>query len=461
MITEIVPSTNLLAQCASQDRKVDILVQNVRRNRRNSPLLRLPEETLLLLMRNMDIDTVLRLRHVSRTFMRLFHIEESFEGYYFTKRQGYTRFKHVARVWAVPNLSFQNQSSSWIKPVCDDCRLLLGCNHYSASTTANSPRLHCAACERTHERCHFSENQQQEPDVERICKAHERKFTLCKHMSLSLQQIKWQAKTRNKVDIPCSRDHERKGIQCSNTKCADSGRPYIKIRNGKNGSIHMDIMLSLHFSLRRLPSGKICGPSLRREILRLEETEKDRRWLPIFASAHGNLLRAFDPNICDCVDWFGDSSKTTKGGIDHPELPLRSAAALERREDAEKGWYTATEGRCAFMSHRVWHESKGKRFSINVRECLSRKHMAVACQTLTCRIDLKAPTESGFGSLLDGEILGCALSTCPSNECGLKQLKRYDIDIESARAKLLQTCQPESCDPCCSLNAQIEYRMRR
>lgn len=380
-------------------------------------------------MRRIDIENVLRLRHVSRTFMRLFHTDATFAAYQLKREDNVARFSYATRVWAAPNVLVQNQFSSWLRPACENCQRLLGWNPGSPETILNMPSLACAPCHRRHGLPHFSEAQQQEQDCERRCRGHESQFTLCDHISLNLQQIKWYARLGTGVIIPCGRKHERKSIKCHKPTCANLGRPDVRIKYEPDGNISMDIMLSLHFQLKRLPSGKICGNSLRDELRQLEESEKDRPWVPIFAFASGNLLRAFDPNLCDCVDWFGDSSK--QQNRHHSELPLRSPATLEYGRDARYPFYTSTEGRCAFMSHRFSFRSAGLGCDVDILPCASKPDLAVVFQRLYFLIQPTAPAAPAFRYFLDGAPMACAPSGCTSVDCGARQLQRFAVDLSN------------------------------
>lgn len=418
-------------QCMEEDKNVDVLIRNARKNRYACPLLQLPDDVLITLMKSMDIDCVLRLRHVSRIFMRLFHIDGSFREYHLTKELNSAQFLEVPRIWAAPNLLFHDQRISWIRPVCDNCRPLLDFDPSSPETIPEMPRLQCAACQSTHGLVHFSASQREEPDSERICRAHESQFTFCSHLSLNLQQIKWYAKTGTEVAIGCGRRHEKRNFTCGNSECDNFNRPKITIKQRPDGIIEMKIAIESHFRLKRLSSGKICPRSLRDELRRLEGSEKDRPWMPIFAFAKGDILRAFDPNVCDCVDWFGDSTQTPKDHAHRSELPLRPAPTIEWREGAPPGYYTSTKGRCSGMRHWFSFDSRTTETYVDILPCLGKKEMAVARQQLYCYIYPHIPADTGLKFFLDGAPLGCATPTCASEICGVKQMRRDDICLPS------------------------------
>lgn len=412
-----------------------MLIQNVRKNRYTSPLLRLPEDVLLLLMKTMPLDHVLRLRHVSRTFMRLFHLNPEFVRHHLTRKQDEKSYVFVTRIWAAPALSFKNQATSWVRSVCDDCIALQGSNPLLPEGTAMQ-LLHCAGCCFPHTVTHFSPRQRLQEDSERLCRAHERDYAVCRHQSLTLNQIQWQAKAGKEMTLVCCKDHESQAFQCNDAECTGLIQPRVRIHT-KEDLLYVEITILLHLPLKRLPSGKICGKNLREELLRLRAMENDRAWMPIFALAHGDVLRAFDPNMCDCVDWFGDepqlSPRCNSGGIPNngnggrssgthrTELPLRPAAAVHWRKLAEAGYYTSTSGRCAYASHGYELKTRSFRGMVDVIPCRSSGDALVIVQKMLVGLDPTRPVHTGLRFLLD-TATGCVSGA----NCGMEQLLFHD-----------------------------------
>ncbi|KAM3521765.1 hypothetical protein MY4038_008920 [Beauveria bassiana] len=84
--------------CVFKNKGADILVQNAYRNQIWSPLLRLPDKTLIVLMKSLDLDSLLRLRHTSRIFIWLFSRDAGFKQYHLTPEEDEDRFHDTARI---------------------------------------------------------------------------------------------------------------------------------------------------------------------------------------------------------------------------------------------------------------------------------------------------------------------------------------------------------------------------
>ncbi|XWW94652.1 hypothetical protein V2A60_002597 [Cordyceps javanica] len=107
----------------SMNNDADILFQTAYKNQIWSPLLRLPDKLLVLLMKSLDLDTLLRLRHTSRVFMWLFNSEAAFEKYHLKLQQDNDRFNDTARVWTPPSAWFKDQAISGFRRMCPPCRV--------------------------------------------------------------------------------------------------------------------------------------------------------------------------------------------------------------------------------------------------------------------------------------------------------------------------------------------------
>ncbi|TQV94371.1 hypothetical protein IF1G_07250 [Cordyceps javanica] len=101
----------------SMNNDADILFQTAYKNQIWSPLLRLPDKLLVLLMKSLDLDTLLRLRHTSRVFMWLFNSEAAFEKYHLKLQQDNDRFNDTARVWTPPSAWFKDQAISGFRRI--------------------------------------------------------------------------------------------------------------------------------------------------------------------------------------------------------------------------------------------------------------------------------------------------------------------------------------------------------
>lgn len=419
-------AANKATQCIEADQESDGFAQNARNNQYESALLRLPEDTLLKLMRAMPLDQVLRLRHTSRVFMRLFHLEPSFRKYHLRKEQNEAAYTFMTRIWTAPRLCFENQTTSWVEPMCPGCITLRGCHPYRSDTSEIS-QLYCTGCQQRHVTSHFSVRQRREIDSERLCRAHERACTLYDDMSLNLQQIKWLS-LEGKTMMLLSQATENLRALCEAPRCARLNCPTIRIyKDDKPEYINIDIVMFSHIRIVRLPSGKICGKSLRHELRRSGESGSHRPWMPIFDLAHGDVLRAFDPNVCDCINWFGSVPRMSFSDDRHANhLALRPAAAIPWRKPLKMGQYTSTEGRCAFMRHGYRIDNKCFLCFVDIVPCESSTDIIVIKQKMRISVNLNHPTDGLRFFLGIVPVSRSSEESKRDHSCGVTQLQFHD-----------------------------------
>ncbi|KAM3503925.1 hypothetical protein MY11210_008534, partial [Beauveria gryllotalpidicola] len=151
--------------CLLKDKGADILVQNAYKNQIWSPLLRLSDKTLIVLMNLLDLDSLLRLRHTSRIFMWLFSSEAAFKKYHLTPEEDKDRFEDTARIWTPPLAWFQNQAASSFGRMCAECATKRKGDIFGKALLKSMPELYCSRCRTKHKIMHFSEDQRRLPET--------------------------------------------------------------------------------------------------------------------------------------------------------------------------------------------------------------------------------------------------------------------------------------------------------
>ena len=117
---------------------------------------RLPDKLLTKIMLLLDRDDILRLRHTSRDFMRLFSESPEFCSYR-VENDGSCPKSSAERVWAMPKWSFPNQAAASCKwKLCSSCSAKRQGDFFGYSFLGSMPWLHCSGCETTHRAMHFS-----------------------------------------------------------------------------------------------------------------------------------------------------------------------------------------------------------------------------------------------------------------------------------------------------------------
>ncbi|OAA38490.1 Cyclin-like F-box [Beauveria brongniartii RCEF 3172] len=412
-----------------KNKGADILVQNAYKNQIWSPLLRLPDKTLIVLMKSLDLDSLLRLRHTSRIFMWLFSSEASFKDYHLTpdKDEDKDRFQDTARIWTPPSLWFKNQAVSSLGRMCLECATKRKGDVLGKALLKSMPELHCSRCSTTHRVMHFSREQRLLPETDyRVCIGHEGYFVLCNHVNMTWQQVKSREHDRALPVLTCqNQEHIHPSLRCNIETCAEDESPSVTVHRDDDG-LYMDFLHTRHILVKRLPSGKLCAESLRKALEQRPCGMSAAIWMPLLWPVAGNPLRIFDPNLCDCVEWRGSSleAKQTRWPIcPDPARPWRSAA-----DDADL--YVSTEPRCSQYSHSIFTVYTGADAEISIEGCEGRDDLLILVQR--ARYCISEACGSGWQDIVNSRSYGLAndkdmrgVTWCPNNQtCAVSNLLR-------------------------------------
>ncbi|KAJ3478644.1 hypothetical protein NLG97_g8521 [Lecanicillium saksenae] len=374
----------------------DPIFRRVAVNKIYSPFARLPDDILITIMTRMNLEEVLRLRHTSRVFMRLFSLHPCFKPLHLTAAQDEKRFHDTVRIWASPSAFYAGQQQSSRLKMCAACDKLRNRDLLGRELLPPMRFLYCAGCRTAHREMHFSQVQRREPsDHLRICIGHEGHFMLCKHVSLSLHQVKELADSQLQNTI-------RNGRQTANSAPSASAAQWIP----------------------SAPTAVTWAAGISR-----------------FGSLRWDEMRVFDPNVCDCVDWY-DGSESRKKLYPIKTCPSRSVARC-REETAGYDDLITTTGRCSFSRHGYTVNFAGTQLRVDVSRCHDpRSDMLVMRKTVDCVVDLAFASSPGWGDLIclksidfdhDEEMFG--VTFCPSEGCAIRTLCGYDVQLRSLEKK--------------------------
>ncbi|CAK7229080.1 hypothetical protein SCUCBS95973_007098 [Sporothrix curviconia] len=203
----------------SVHRDIDILAARALYNDTYSPLYRLPDELLIAIMANLDLNDVLCLRQTGRVFLRIFAFSD-FKHLHAntTERTMGTNYQKTTAgagsSWPSPALPVHNEA------LFDRARRRLtssesrcnGCQR--AAVGHHSQYMHCHGCGVDHPTTFFSAAQRDmEPETmkHRVCVAHEGYVRLCAHKTVSWATVLAsfpQGKLRNGLKRQQSEDME-------------------------------------------------------------------------------------------------------------------------------------------------------------------------------------------------------------------------------------------------------------
>lgn len=406
---------------------MDTMVRRAYKNRVHSALLRLPERLLVRIMEEVDLDCLLRLRHTSRDFMRLFSSEPRFSHHHLAAEQASKRYQQTARIWTPPTAFFHDQALSALGPLCSACSEKRGGDVFGTELMRQMPSLHCSRCHVAHKVFHFSALERQETDdAQRICLGHQYPFRICSHSAQNIDQLIKFAKYRSNLLISCGKSHNEGRPRCEGVACFHDGqadfRCYLDIQNKPR----LEVRFSAHVNFRRKASGRACPHNLRTELRELDRTETVGKWKGQHAFASADPLRAFDPNICDCVEWATPTQSL------HSRWGLHPDGNVGWRESVLQGSYVQSRGRCAGRRHGFTTRYEGIKVDVDFFNCPHRTDLLIFQQKIDCALDAAFAAGPGWGNLNTAityrptdDALICGTSGCPDENCALHKLAKY------------------------------------
>lgn len=412
--------------CVLKNKGADILVQNAYKNQIWSPLLRLPDKTLIVLMKSLDLDSLLRLRHTSRIFMWLFSSDAGFEQHHLTPDEDEDRFYDTARIWTPPSLWFKNQAASSFGSMCSKCATKRKGDDSGKALLEFMSELYCSRCRTKHRSMHFSSGQRLLPESsDRICIGHEGYFVLCNHVpTMTWHQVTSREHTPLEELRCINQEHFHPSLRCDIDTCAQDRFPSFFVSRNDHDGLFMDLLHARHIFVTRLPSGKMCAESLRKAFEEEPRGMSATQWMPQLWPVAGNPLRIFDPNLCDCVEWRGSSPEAK-----HMRWPLCPDPAKPWRSAADADLFVSTQPRCSQYSHSIAAGSTGAEAKIWVEHCQGRDDLLVLVQSI--RYYISEACSSGWQDIVHHQSYGMALDEdmrgvtwCPNPTCAVSNLRQ-------------------------------------
>lgn len=431
-----------------EELKQDNFVLFLYRNIRGSPLLRLPDQIVVKIMMCVELEDLLRLRHISRTFMRLFSIEPFFHQYHLTDKQSHKRLYHTHRVWSVPRSLFPSQIKAYFPDpaICDKCSQKRNGDILGKSLLSTMPLLHCSGCRSLHKSMHFSPFQRQElDDNERLCIGHEGYFPVCHHIHLNMHQVKGRANSTaggwDKLECCSPHNHDLFPNPCGAESCPADGKPRAHCYKDEAGKLHLKVSFAAYLRVRWLANGKLCPTVLKATLILFQRMEGVGPWLKENPVIPSDPLRVFDPNFCDCVDWFdiGLGSSTRQAHFESILSP--STCTAQWREPCPPNGYQTRRGRCSQMRHGFTSKAAGMEIQIDFLRCPSKSHRLVLRKVVDVEVNPAFASTAGWGTFMnipkspqrDKEMDG--VLHCPNKTCHVNNLQVLELDLRAEEFK--------------------------
>lgn len=368
--------------------------------------------------------------------MRLFTTENIFKVHHLTSALDPERFLDTARIWTPPAGCFPGQTANYMKPLCSSCQVRRKEDIFGKELFDTMPSLYCSGCKSSHKNMHFSAIMRGEKnDDERLCLGHEVPLKICNHHWITLNQVKMLARYEPNEKFSCQW-HSLCGRYedprtCASPSCSYDGRPVIRCYIDDSGNTRLHMEFAVHINFKKVPSGKACPHSLRKELREItEKIPAVGNWRDDLFLGKADMERCFDPNICDCVEYIPPSHQGT-----HIRFQVRSEHKIPIQEPApaEGHPYISTTGRCAFTRHGFTAHYTGVEINVDFLRCKDRSDLLIFRQTVDCLADTRYASGSGWGTLvtrlsshigLDEYLNG--LVSCTNYECGLYKLSIFN-----------------------------------
>lgn len=319
--------TRLPTSCRCYRSGMDALVAAIFHNEQCSRLCRLPDELLLIVMKELDYLSIQCLRRASRTFLRLYSSPE-FSSSHLLSFRNYSSSCEFGWLnpWPEPDIHLFNKQqlasvlSRDTGGYCNDCRSARcspSWQHRVDQLTTET--LHCSGCQIDHPKILFSARQRREPQsISRICIGHEGYVRFCEHRVIKWAEVALPAFGLSQLDtgspdrqarifLPRCYDPSHEPKKCSSSS-KESANEYIHPAVFVDGNNAVNITLELewvgHLELPELDSQQDLTPELVHQKLERElrpgVAEHVAQELP-----PGRLpeMSCLDPNRCDCLHY--------------------------------------------------------------------------------------------------------------------------------------------------------------
>ncbi|KAH7142898.1 hypothetical protein B0J13DRAFT_526345 [Dactylonectria estremocensis] len=400
---------------------MDRIVASAYLNQMHSPLIRLPDGLIVAIMERLDLDDILQLRQASRDFMRLFSQSKAFWKYHLTDASDHYQRKHLARIWATP-VHYPRQAKS--ATLCDSCTTFRMQRGYRSDNELLQaiPFIYCSGCKMEHRAFYFSAQQRLESNEERLCKGREGRITLCEHISVTWDSAQRLADRKSGQNmIQCNKGHHKaspcKHVQDGTSKlCCHDDKPRFKFYRDGNQKLCFDISVTTHIRFKPQGSeqgGKLTSSAFRRGIKKYVHQRLPApwfQWVPSNMVGAYDVIRCFDPNVCNCLDWGkpipqrSEGEKTTTANEFEWKLCPNPVRPWRLRPDTESSTFTGKdefhcEDRCAGFSHNHHFHTTYGSWDWEFEKCPENDSFMVFTQTR--RSCVGSPHEYGWSYFIN------------------------------------------------------------
>lgn len=214
--------------------------------------------------------------------------------------------------------------------------------------------------------------------------------------------------------------------KCDDAACLGQDSLHLEVNRDPDTRFSITVSLREHIQIKRLPSGKICGRSLREALPAARLGMENTCWLPSQWPVTGDPLRAFDPNLCDCVDWYSGRGENYRH-----RLPFHLGLSKAWRRPVSGFDRISENGLCSDFAHMF--KADGATI-IGFLQCSSQSDVLVMVQQRDYFFDdpcspewVKGIDLSSYDQYWDEEMKG--ITWCDESTCSVSQLANTALHI--------------------------------
>ncbi|OAA36385.1 Cyclin-like F-box [Beauveria brongniartii RCEF 3172] len=371
-----------------------------RENFKNSPLLSLPDSLVTKIMSFTNQDSLLRLRHTSRTFMRLFSLSDEFAHLRVADCTEGAEFR--ANIWRMPNCTYPEQRESKLCSSCEDIR---GYNEQAPQS----------------------------------CIGWAGHVKLCSDVLLDWDLVVALSDCTSDESngVGCNQ-HDENGWNCSRKKCTSENGLKFLVWPRIDGRYELQFTSASHIPFNRGPSGEKPGWYGVFSALHEVKNPKDPYCFLASRRFEGcDPMRMFDPSICSCLDW-SVLPRETDTNTQHCfkwHLGGHNCRSWRWGADQERNEYAGSEitecdpetDRCHGARHGFdAYMGPGRQVNVDFINCPDDGNMLVLVQRTTLIVE--GPTDPNWLQLIcpqsilqtrDTDMLG--KTWCHSKDCAVSK----------------------------------------
>lgn len=398
-------------------------------NQVHSPLVRLPDNVLVAIMDHLTPQDVAMLRHVSRDFMRIFHQHPHFQKYHATMEKKWLTTK--SSLWAIPDPSifFPGQSTSEWAKLCGHCVTVRGGDVLGKSLLVGMPTLYCNGCRTNHRTMHFSAWQREgSTDDDRVCLGHEACLEVDPGLLISWRRAVAMSRVGVCRDVVYS--YEGEALWCNDKLCTLPPERCVTFSPLADGKMEMSAQRFRHFAFDRRGNAKVTVNAFWDACIELQNQPDSKSSLQ--GDQVQDVLRAFDPNICSCVDWGELLPLAATNNTVARDFAWQLAALPPNAggRPIAPGAYVGKQGRCLGQPHSFSSQYAMGSYELHILECPSNPRMLVLKpvfkSVVSSAVDPAWRCNLGNSSLKDmtNEAMR-GITWCNDYKCGVAQANYF------------------------------------